>query len=160
MCIPNNFFQYFVDYKLGEDYTNTSVQYSAHFMQYIGFAAQIPNLFFNWMNIFLNIGGNITGRIVWTLFVNILVFVFTIVLAMVDSSEWPGIFFYLTVGSVVILNSNNYIPIFKKQISYLQNLLIDFVICSVKWNLPKYCFRNCRQNAFQSYWSCGFRHSK
>ena len=109
MCIPNNFFQYFVDYKLGEDYTNTSVQYAAHFMQYIGFAAQIPNLFFNWMNIFLNIGGNITGRIVWTLFVNILVFVFTIVLAMVDSSEWPGIFFYLTVGSVVILNSNIYI---------------------------------------------------
>ena len=108
MFIPNNFFQYFVDYKLGEDYTNTSVQYSAHFMQYIGFAAQIPNLFFNWMNIFLNIGGNITGRIVWTLFVNILVFVFTIVLAMVDSSEWPGIFFYLTVGSVVILNSNTY----------------------------------------------------
>ena len=155
MFIPNNIFQYFVDYKLGEDYTNTSVQYSAHFMQYIGFAAQIPNLFFNWMNIFLNIGGNITGRIVWTLFVNILVFVFTIVLAMVDSSEWPGIFFYLTVGSVVILNSNTY-----SYINIYKSLLINFVICSVKWNLPKYSFRNCRQNAFQPYWSCGFRHSK
>ena len=49
--------------------------------------------------------GNITGRIVWTLFINILVFVFTIVLAMVDTSEWPNIFFYLTIGSVVVLNS-------------------------------------------------------
>ena len=25
---------------------------------------------------------------------------------MIDTSEWPGIFFYLTIGSVVVLNSN------------------------------------------------------
>ena len=41
----------------------------------------------------------------------------TIVLAMVDSSVWSGLFFYLTIGSVVVLNSNNNFVI-----NFLQNL--------------------------------------
>ena len=49
--------------------------------------------------------GNLTNRIVWTLLTEVVIFVVTIVLAMVDSSEWSGIFFYLTIGSVIILNS-------------------------------------------------------
>ena len=49
-------FQYFVNYKLGEDYTvSTDVPYSAHFLKYVGFAAQVPNLVFIWINIFLRI---------------------------------------------------------------------------------------------------------
>ena len=49
-----------------------------------------------------------TSRIVWTLLIEVLVFVVTIILAMVDSSEWPGVFFYLTIGCVILLNSKWY----------------------------------------------------
>ena len=37
--------------------------------------------------------------------VEVAVFVATVVLAMVDSSDWPGVFFWSTMVSVVILNS-------------------------------------------------------
>ena len=56
-------------------------------------------------SIFFHSSGNLTNRIVWTLLTEVVIFVVTIVLAMVDSSEWSGIFFYLTIGSVIILNS-------------------------------------------------------
>ena len=49
-------FQYFVNYKLGKEYTETPLPYATYFLQYVGFAAQIPNLVFNWINIFLNLG--------------------------------------------------------------------------------------------------------
>jgi equilibrative nucleoside transporter 1/2/3 len=51
--------------------------------------------------------GTLTTRIVWTLLVEVLVFVTTIVLAMVDTSQWAGLFFYLTVGCVAVLNSKS-----------------------------------------------------
>lgn len=35
----------------------------------------------------------------------VFVFVMTVVLAMLDSSEWPGTFFWVTMSSVVVLNS-------------------------------------------------------
>ena len=63
------------------------------------------------MSIFFR--GNLTSRIVWTLLIEVLVFVVTIILAMVDSSEWPGIFFYLTIGCVILLNSETFLKDFK-----------------------------------------------
>ena len=48
--------QYFVDYKLATDYTKeASIPYATYFLQYIGFAAQVPNVIFNWINVFLNV---------------------------------------------------------------------------------------------------------
>lgn len=47
---------YFVDYKLSVSYTNQTTEYASNFMQYIGFASQIPNVLFNWLNIFVNLG--------------------------------------------------------------------------------------------------------
>ena len=41
----------------------------------------------------------------WTLAIEIVIFVITIILAMIDSTTWPGIFFYLTILTVIILNS-------------------------------------------------------
>ena len=85
-------------------------------MQYLALAAQLPNVLFNWMNVFLQLrstsgldshlycyiylhyylycylylhshlhcfSGNLTPRIVWSLLVEILVLILTIVLAMV-----------------------------------------------------------------------------
>ncbi|KAG7200699.1 hypothetical protein KM043_001250 [Ampulex compressa] len=98
---------YFVDYKLSVAYTGIHTNYATNFLAYLGFAAQIPNLLFNWLNIFIQLGGNLTIRIVWGIFVQVLIFVFTVVLAMSDSSDWPGVFFWITMVAVVILNTAN-----------------------------------------------------
>ena len=44
---------------------------------------------------------------VWTLLVEVLVFVVTVVMAMVDTQQSPSLFFYVTIASVVILNMAN-----------------------------------------------------
>lgn len=43
---------YFVQYKL----VNAPTIYSANFMTYMGWASQIPNLFFSWFNVFVKMG--------------------------------------------------------------------------------------------------------
>ncbi|XP_045780784.1 equilibrative nucleoside transporter 1 isoform X2 [Maniola jurtina] len=93
---------YFVKYKL-----LNAPQYSGDFMTYVGWACQVPNLLFSWINIFVKIGGNLTTRIVWSLCMEVLIFVVTVVLAMVDSSQWSEAFFILTVISVFFLNGFN-----------------------------------------------------
>ena len=37
--------------------------------------------------------------------IEVIVFVVTIVLAMVDTAQYPGVFFYITMASIVTLNS-------------------------------------------------------
>ena len=49
-------FQYFVNYKLGMEHTENTLPYATYFLQYVGFAAQVPNVLFNWFNIFMNLG--------------------------------------------------------------------------------------------------------
>ena len=59
-CFPKAntvvFFQYFANYKLGKEYTDTPLPYATYFLNYVIFAAQVPNLVFNWINVFLNVG--------------------------------------------------------------------------------------------------------
>ncbi|XP_063608530.1 equilibrative nucleoside transporter 3-like [Penaeus indicus] len=98
--------KYFTDYKLVTDDGERST-YAKNFLTYIGFAAQIPNVLFNWINIFVQLGGNLTSRIVWSILIEVVIFVFTVVLAMIDSAEWPDVFFWITIGSVIILNIAN-----------------------------------------------------
>ncbi|KAL0811436.1 hypothetical protein ABMA28_009838 [Loxostege sticticalis] len=93
---------YFVKYKLAN-----APEYAEHYLAYVGWAAQIPNCLFNWINIFVPIRGNLTTRIVWSLMVEVSVFVITVILAMVDSSEWPVAFFWITMVSVLVVNSFN-----------------------------------------------------
>nr|XP_022906238.1 equilibrative nucleoside transporter 1 [Onthophagus taurus] len=98
---------YFTTYKLSYDYTGQNTTYSDTFLQNLGFASQVPNLAFNWLNIFVVLGGNLTTRIVWSIWVEVIIFLFTIILAMMDTSGWPGTFFWLTMCSVVLLNMMN-----------------------------------------------------
>lgn len=49
--------------------------------------------------------GNLTTRIVWSISVEVVIFIVTVILAMTDSNDWAGIFFWITMVSVVILNS-------------------------------------------------------
>ncbi|EFN63283.1 hypothetical protein EAG_03129 [Camponotus floridanus] len=60
--------EYFVSYKLSKEYTGVDTNYATNFLANLGFAAQIPNLLFNWLNVFLQLGGNLTTRIVWSIF--------------------------------------------------------------------------------------------
>ncbi|XP_018905585.1 equilibrative nucleoside transporter 3 isoform X2 [Bemisia tabaci] len=98
---------YFIEYKLSANNTDVKSDYADNFMPYIGIASQVPNFFFNWLNIFVVIGGNLTTRIVWSILTEVLAFFLTVVLAMLDSSTWPGFFFWITIGSVVVLNMAN-----------------------------------------------------
>jgi len=98
---------YFVHYKLGVEYTNVESSFVPFFLQYLALSAQLPNVLFNWINVFFQLSGNLTPRIVWTMLLEILVLIVTIVLAMVETSTWPTVFFYLTIGSVVLLNMAN-----------------------------------------------------
>lgn len=50
-------FQYFVDYKLGNASSpDGDFKYDRDFLAYISFAAQIPNLMFSWLNVFVQVG--------------------------------------------------------------------------------------------------------
>ena len=49
--------QYFVTYKLGADSPELGYYpWATYFLQYIGFAAQVPNVIFNWINVFFKVG--------------------------------------------------------------------------------------------------------
>lgn len=79
--------------------------YRENFLIYISIASQVPNVIFSGLNLLVNLGsGNLKLRVNFTLVVVGLVFILTIVLAALDSSQWPGKFFYLTIASVVVMN--------------------------------------------------------
>ncbi|KAG1678670.1 Equilibrative nucleoside transporter 3 [Nymphon striatum] len=79
---------YFTNYKLGNETVGPEgAQYRNDFLAYMGISAQLPNVLCNALNLFMQFGGSLTVRIVWSLFIEIVLFIFTIVLAMVDSSS-------------------------------------------------------------------------
>lgn len=63
----------------------------------------------------ISCSGNLTTRIVWSLIIEIIIFLITVGLAMANSADWPGAFFWITMVTVVILNS-------KKKYFYLNFL--------------------------------------
>lgn len=58
--------------------------------------------------------GNLTTRIVWSLLLEVLLFVITVGMAMGDTSEMPGAFFWVTMLTVVMLNSKYSPPVSNK----------------------------------------------
>ncbi|KAJ8686662.1 hypothetical protein QAD02_022456, partial [Eretmocerus hayati] len=95
---------YFAKYKLSESYIGYNSTLPGHYLGSVTLASQIPNFIFAWLNIFLPLGGKLTTRIVWGILTQVLVFVFTVILAMVDTSKYPELFFWITMSSVLILN--------------------------------------------------------
>ncbi|XP_044594180.1 equilibrative nucleoside transporter 1 isoform X2 [Cotesia glomerata] len=98
---------YFENYKFSSNYTVINTTYASKYVNSVSFSAQVPNVIFNWINLFMPLGGDLTTRIVWGILVQVLVFVETVVLAMLDTSTWPGVFFWITMFSVVVLNTFN-----------------------------------------------------
>ncbi|VVC28097.1 Equilibrative nucleoside transporter,Major facilitator superfamily domain [Cinara cedri] len=111
ILMPWNMFinakSYFVDYKLGNVYLANKSDYASIFMVYLTISSQLPNLLFNWLNIFCPIGGKLTTRIVWSILTEVVCFVFTVSLVMIDTSEKPELFFWSTIGIIVLLNMAN-----------------------------------------------------
>lgn len=108
---------YFRNYKLQPSHNSTATELTRdrtdeelanmrkNFLSILSLASQLPNALFNGLNLIVNLGsGNLKLRVNLTLFVEALMFVLTIILAVVDSYQWPGVFFYITMISVVILN--------------------------------------------------------
>lgn len=51
--------------------------------------------------------GSLLGRLNVTLIIQSVIFIFTIILANIDSTSWPEIFFWLTMISAAIINMAN-----------------------------------------------------
>jgi len=51
--------------------------------------------------------GKLTTRIVWSILTEVLCFVFTVALVMINTSQIPALFFWSTLGSIVLLNMAN-----------------------------------------------------
>ena len=53
--ITFSFSQYFVNYKLGLSYTGMESSFVPFFLQYLALSAQLPNVIFNWINVFFKL---------------------------------------------------------------------------------------------------------
>ncbi|KAG1678669.1 Equilibrative nucleoside transporter 3 [Nymphon striatum] len=110
---------YFTNYKLGNETVGPEgAQYRNDFLAYMGISAQLPNVLCNALNLFMQFGGSLTVRIVWSLFIEIVLFIFTIVLAMVDSSSCK---FSLYLHSCQLVRKNTILPIFMVASGVYQN---------------------------------------
>ncbi|XP_074653286.1 equilibrative nucleoside transporter 3-like isoform X2 [Tubulanus polymorphus] len=95
---------YFTEYKMAKA---GNADYRLNFLSYIGIASQVPNMAWNGMNLFCqrNSRSGSTTRIVISLLVLVSLFVMTTIFAVVDSYEWPEIFFAVTIMTVVLVNA-------------------------------------------------------
>uniref|UniRef100_A0A0K0EIW1 Equilibrative nucleoside transporter 1 n=1 Tax=Strongyloides stercoralis TaxID=6248 RepID=A0A0K0EIW1_STRER len=100
---------YFVDYKLTQHDgdKNIKTMYALSFFSFLGLFSQLPNLLLNAINIVNQPKGDLINRITYSLGVVCFVVVFTIMMIFIDSTTWIGIFFWITMISVALLNAAN-----------------------------------------------------
>lgn len=106
ILLPWNIFitatDYFVDYKLNTT-ASMNETYRQDFTFYVGVIGQTTNVIMNFVNIIVSFGGNPKRRIPWSIMLCSVVIVFHVVLAILDSSEWPLMFFILCCISVFVM---------------------------------------------------------
>lgn len=82
--------------------------YRSFFLNFLGVVSQTPNVIINLTNVLSQRksgkSGNNHLRIVISLIIITLLFITTIIFAMVDSSSWQSEFFWITMVTVVIMN--------------------------------------------------------
>jgi hypothetical protein len=102
--------KYFTDYKLNTT-VSENTEYRLQFLNYVGFAAQFPNLIFSGLNAFYQPSGHQsksrlpTTRILVTILLEILTLIISLILACINSYSWPFEFFVITIILVVIVNA-------------------------------------------------------
>lgn len=55
--------------------------------------------------LFLFRSGNLTTRIVYSIVIEVILFILTEVMVMLDTSSWARVFFWITMATVFLLNS-------------------------------------------------------
>ncbi|OZC11147.1 nucleoside transporter [Onchocerca flexuosa] len=101
---------YYVNYKFVEmnaDGTVHKSDYALHFLSYLGLASQIPNLLLNLINLFVQIKGDLRRRISFSLFVLAVITLITLIFTLINTSHMIGVFFFITMITVVLLNAAN-----------------------------------------------------
>ncbi|WAR21069.1 hypothetical protein MAR_015043 [Mya arenaria] len=95
---------YFQDYKLNTEESKDSV-YRSEFMFYLGIVSQVSNAIISFINTFFQFGGQAsTRRIAIALFMMVIIFIFTVILAMIDTSaSCAGVYQNSTFGQAAIL---------------------------------------------------------
>lgn len=108
VLLPWNMFitiqDYFVSYKLSEDYIGSKTNLATYFITYLGIISQVPSLIFEYINLFIHIKGDLRKRIQVILIFQTILFMVSIILAALNTSSWPYVFFYLTMISVFLIN--------------------------------------------------------
>ncbi|CAG2232951.1 ENT1_2_3 [Mytilus edulis] len=95
---------YFENYKLAENTTEVN-NLRSNFMFSIGIASQVPNFIMSGVNAFVQCGGQASPRrIAISIVIMTMIFIGTVVLAMLDSSTWSVEFFYITMIMAAVLN--------------------------------------------------------
>lgn len=108
ILMPWNMFitakSYFEDYKLDTP-ISAKATYRSEFMFYLGIVSQVSNAVISCVNTFFQFGQQAsTRRIAIALFMMVIIFIFTVILAMIDTSNMPLVFFGLTMASASLLN--------------------------------------------------------
>lgn len=114
ILIPWNMFisstSYFEDIKLNVTFPNDThstdklTHLRTNFQNYIGVSAQTANLICNALNLMVTTKPSSLGlRITVSLILQCFLILLNIILAIVDSSEWPFVFFYLTIFTISII---------------------------------------------------------
>ncbi|KRY10050.1 Equilibrative nucleoside transporter 1 [Trichinella patagoniensis] len=102
--LPWNMFinaqSYFTKFKFAD-----APEYANHFLACVGICAQVPNLLFNLLNVFLPSKSGIGLRVLGSQAVIAAVLLLSAILPTVDSSNWVDLFFFVTMVSVVLVNS-------------------------------------------------------
>ncbi|XP_074641607.1 equilibrative nucleoside transporter 2-like [Tubulanus polymorphus] len=106
LTLPWNLFMtakdYYVGYKLAPA---GSASYRLNFLSYAGIAAMGSNALLNGVNLFTHCGnGRPTVRTIVSQLGMIIAFVFTIVMAVFDTSTYPQVFFFITLFTIIFVN--------------------------------------------------------
>uniref|UniRef100_A0A1I7UW88 Equilibrative nucleoside transporter 1 n=1 Tax=Caenorhabditis tropicalis TaxID=1561998 RepID=A0A1I7UW88_9PELO len=99
-------FDYYTMFKLRAE-RGTATWYSTNFQNAMTISAQIPSLVFSVINIFIAIKGDLTRRMRICLIVVQIMVIVTIMFIYINTSQWIGLFFVVTLLTIVMLNAAN-----------------------------------------------------
>lgn len=90
------------------DTTDALNAYQIGFMSAIGVAANIPNVLFNGVNLFIQTNrGNIEKRITAMILAECMILFITILMIFIDTSDYVSAFYYFTLVTIAIMNMAN-----------------------------------------------------
>ncbi|CAB3398948.1 unnamed protein product [Caenorhabditis bovis] len=98
-------FDYYEMYKLRNG--TESTWYSSNFQYAMTISAQIPKLIFTFLNVFYSTKGDLTKRLIICYSITALIIAFTLAFTYIDTVEYIAVFFFITLASIVLLNSAN-----------------------------------------------------